>query len=145
MAQVLAAAGNLVEAMAREESEAGQQSEFVAVSVPQNVPMPRCILSNTEPYLHGDWRREPYLPRCAVFPDLHSMNPSTAAGVSCTVLDTPAHIFLTYSENWATSCKIPGHSGHAHHRFARDGGMPASSCVFASGQVWHTADLGPVC
>ena len=65
VAQVMTAAEHLVEAMAREEPEAGQQSEYVAVSVPQNVPMPRCILSNTEPYLHGDWRREPYLPRCA--------------------------------------------------------------------------------
>ena len=62
------AAERLLEAMAGEEPETGQQSEYVSVSIPQNVPMPRCILSNTEPYLHGDWRREPYLPRCVLLP-----------------------------------------------------------------------------
>lgn len=60
---VMRAAESLIEAMGREEPDGGQRSEYVAVSVPQNVPMPRCILSNTEPYMHGDWRREPYLPR----------------------------------------------------------------------------------
>ena len=63
VSQVTSAAESLLEAMAREEPDAAQQSEYVAVSVPQSVPMPRCILANTEPYMHGDWRREPYLPR----------------------------------------------------------------------------------
>jgi len=61
--QVVGAIENLVEHMAKEDPEEGQKSELVAVTVPQSVPMPRAILANTEPYMHGDWRKEPYLPR----------------------------------------------------------------------------------
>ena len=61
--QVLGAVESLVEHMLREEPEDTQKSELVAVTVPQSVPMPRSILANTEPYMHGDWRKEPYLPR----------------------------------------------------------------------------------
>ena len=61
--QVVGAIENLVEYMAKEDPEEGQKSELVAVTVPQSVPMPRAILANTEPYMHGDWRKEPYLPR----------------------------------------------------------------------------------
>ena len=61
--QVVGAIENLVEHMAKEDPEEGQKSELVAVTVPHSVPMPRAILANTEPYMHGDWRKEPYLPR----------------------------------------------------------------------------------
>ncbi len=61
--QVVGAVENLVEHMTKEDPEEGQKPELVAVTVPQTVPMPRAILANTEPYMHGDWRKEPYLPR----------------------------------------------------------------------------------
>ena len=61
--QILGAVESLVEHMVREEPEEAQKPELVAVTVPQSVPMPRSILANTEPYMHGDWRKEPYLPR----------------------------------------------------------------------------------
>ena len=69
---VAGAIESLVEHMAREEPEDGQKSELVAVTVPQTVPMPRAILANTEPYMHGEWRKEPYLPRSAL---LHVLAP----------------------------------------------------------------------
>ena len=60
---ILGAVESLVEHMIREEPEEAQMPDLVAVTVPQSVPMPRCILANSEPYMHGDWRKEPYLPR----------------------------------------------------------------------------------
>lgn len=29
--------------------------------------LPESIQANREPYLQGDWRKEPYIPRCASF------------------------------------------------------------------------------
>ena len=83
--QVVGSVENLVEHMAKEEPEEGQKSELVAVTVPQTVPMPRSILANTEPYMHGDWRKEPYLPRSV----LH-LRPNPSALCSCSLASIAA-------------------------------------------------------
>ncbi len=74
----------------------------------RQIKLPESILANREPYLQGDWRKEPYIPRCSL-PQMNSFNMCPASERdACTSARSPTSAdALATNEQMSTMCPAP--------------------------------------